>query len=157
MYTICINRIFVSGESQRGCHKQTAVQTEPPLRLLGTASLIDSRQPDSSEVHLCCLRCLIVWQFLFMLCHFQSSPSSLTRQSLPLINQQRLNRASGGAAWRHQTQRSHAASFRHHTTETRSRSVNTWGCFCTGGTLVHVRNTHVSAVLVSSPQPGGFC
>lgn len=80
------------------CHRRVGVQTEPPLRLLGAALLNGSRQPVSSEAHLCCLHCLIVWQFLFMLCHFQSSPPSLTQRSLPLINLQRLKRASGRAA-----------------------------------------------------------
>lgn len=62
------------------------------------ALLNGSRQPESSEAHLCCLHCLIVWQFLFMLCHFQSSPPSIKWWRLSLLNQQRLKCASGRAA-----------------------------------------------------------
>ena len=98
----------------RHCHRWKDGQIEPPFRRLGLALLNGFRQPDSSVAHLCCLHCLIVWQFLFMLCHFQSPLPPLNERRFPSINEQHLEFASSCTAGCDQTKCGCPASCRRH-------------------------------------------
>lgn len=132
---------------------------EPPFTPLGSALPNVSWQPDSSAAHPRWWKCLVVWQSLFMQCHFQSSLLSLKWQSFPLISEHHLKSSSNSTAWCDQTKRGRPGILQASLSclGTEMRSISTEGTVCTVAVQVVYMCIRVCGVsyfrLPCSPPP----